>query len=192
MQDKFNLKFYSSVKKIIGVPIKLVFNPEVIGLENIPDKPYILVGNHKSILDIPLLITYIKDDIHFMAKKELFEIKVIKNIFRRMGAFPIDRTKFDLDALRTSLNILNGGNVLGIFPEGTRNKTENILLPFKSGAAKIARKTKSLIVPFGICGEYKFRSKICLNIGKSINISDLDLEDENKYLEDRVKELILK
>ena len=191
MNNKFNFKFYSSVKKIISCQVKLFLNPIVNGLENIPIKPYILVGNHKSLLDIPLLVTYIDDDIHFMAKKELFNFRLFKTILMNLGAFPVDRTKTDIDAIKTSLKILNEGDVLGIFPEGTRNKTDKILLPFKNGAIKLSHKTNVPIVPFGISGSYGFRSKIGLNIGKSINFNTFSVDDENKYLEEKVKELIL-
>ena len=54
MSNKYNIKFYNNIKKILNVPIKLLFNVEVTGIENIPSKPYILAGNHKSLFDIPL------------------------------------------------------------------------------------------------------------------------------------------
>ena len=76
MQEKFDIKFYNNVRKIISRPFKLYFNPNINGLENIPDKPYILAGNHTSLMDIPFLIVALKDDIHFMAKKELFSNKI--------------------------------------------------------------------------------------------------------------------
>ena len=190
--DKFNLKFYNKIKNMINLPMKLIFNTKVIGTENLPKKPYILIGNHKSIWDVPLLVSNINDDIHFMAKKELFDITILKNIIEKMGAFPINRDVADIKALRKTLCLLKEGSTIGMFPEGTRNKTSNILLPFKCGAIKIAKKTNSLIVPFGISGKYKFRSKLVLNIGKPIDISFIKEYDENKYIEDRVKELILK
>ena len=190
MKDKYNVRFYSSMKKILEGPIKLMFNPEVNGIENLPKKPYILAGNHKSMLDIPLLISSIPDEIHFMAKKELFSIFFFKNILYKMGAFPVDREKADLNAIKKALKVLKDNEVLGIFPEGTRNKTNEILLPFKKGVTSIAAKTDSLIVPFGISGEYK-KNKIKLNIGEPINIKEVN-ESSGEYLEDKVKKLILK
>lgn len=191
MENKYNIKFYNSIKKILRRPIKLLFNAKVNGLENIPDSPYILAGNHKSLFDIPLLITNIPNEIHFMAKKELFELIILKDIFSKMGAFPVDRDKADIKAIKESFRILRNNEVLGIFPEGTRNKTDEIILPFKDGVASIASKTNSLIIPFGISGEYK-RNKITLNIGEPININEIEKEKQNEYLESKVKELILR
>ena len=192
MQEKFDIKFYNNVRKIISRPFKLYFNPNINGLENIPDKPYILAGNHTSLMDIPFLIVALKDDIHFMAKKELFSNKIVNYVFSRMGAFTIDRNITDLKALKESLFVLRNNQVLGVFPEGTRNKTDDLILPFKSGVSNISIKTNSLIVPFGINGKYKFRSGIKLNIGKTINIKNIEKEEQTKYIEEQVKKLILK
>lgn len=191
MNNKYNIKFYNSIKKILKVPVKLFFNPKIEGLQNIPDKPYILAGNHKSMFDVILLISAIPDEIHFMAKKELFKKKILNNIFIKMGAFPVDREKADITAIKTSLKLLKNGEVLGIFPEGTRNNTNEILLPFKDGVGTIANKTASVIVPFGINGKYK-RNKIKLSIGEPININEIEKEKQTKYIEDKVKQLILK
>lgn len=192
MESKYNIEFYSGVKKFLNIPMKLFFKPTIEGIENLPDKPYILAGNHKSLFDIPFLITSIPDEIHFMAKKELFKFKLLRKIFLKMGSFPVDREKVDIRAIKESLKILKSDEILGIFPEGTRNKTNNIILPFKDGVTSIANKTNSLIVPFGISGEYKLGNKIYLNIGKPIDIKFLNNEEQKEYLEKKVKELILK
>lgn len=190
MEDKYNIKFYSTIKKLLEVPVKLFFNPDINGLDNIPDKPYILAGNHKSLWDIPLLITSVPDEIHFMAKKELFDIFILRWMCDMMGAISVDRSKVDLKAIKGALHILKNEEVLGIFPEGTRNKTSKVLLPFKSGVTSIANRTNSLVVPFGIVGEYK-KNKIKLNIGEPINIKEIS-QKETQYIERKVKELILK
>lgn len=189
--DKYSIKFYKSIKKILKSPFKLIFKHKIEGLDNIPNKPYILAGNHKNMLDIVLLITNIPDEIHFMGKKELFKLKILRGIFNKMGAFPVDRENVDIKAIKTSLKLLKDGEVLGIFPEGTRNKTDNIILPFKEGVSTIASKTNCLIVPFGISGEFK-RGKLKLNIGEPIDIRKINKENQTKYLEEKVKELILK
>ena len=127
-----------------------------------------------------------------MAKRELFNNIIIKDILYKMGAFPISRDAIDIDAIKKSLSLLRSGNVLCIFPEGTRNKTDEVLLPFKSGIEKIALKTNSLIIPFGISGNYGIRSNIKINIGSPIDVTKLDIHNQNNFLEDKVKELILK
>lgn len=192
MKKEFDIKFYNNVKRILKGPFKLVFNPKVIGIENIPNKPYILAGNHKSFLDIPFLIVSLPDDIHFMAKSELFDSRILNYVFSKMGSFPINRDEFDLNAIKKALKILKSENVLGMFPEGTRNKTDDIILPFKNGVSTLAVKTNSLIVPFGISGEYQFRKNLRLNIGEPIDINNIEKENQNEYIEEKVKQLILK
>lgn len=109
-----------------------------------------------------------------------------------MGAFPMDRKSVDLRSLKESLFILKNKQVLGIFPEGTRNKTNDLMLPFKPGVSNLSIKTNSLIVPFGINGKYKFRSRIKLNIGKPIDIKNIEKSEQTSYIEEQVKKLILK
>lgn len=190
--DKYDIKFYNGVKKILGVPLKLFFDVKVSGLENIPAENYILAGNHKSMWDVILLANSIPTNIRFMGKKELFNNPILESFFSKAGAFPVDRDNIDINAIKTSLKLLKEGYTIGVFPEGTRNKTKAITLPFKEGVTRIAAKTKKVIVPFGIDGEYKLGKRINLNIGKPIDMITIDKEEQIEYLEEKVKELILK
>ena len=98
--------------------------------------------------------------------------------------------KKDPHATEEALKVLNNGWALGLFPEGTRNKTKEFLLPFKFGAVSMAKKTNATIVPFGITGDYKFRSKnLTIRFGKPYKIKQ-DLETENKKLESIVGSLM--
>lgn len=81
MEDKLNIKFYNNVKRIITKPFKLVFNPKINYVTHLPEKPYILVGNHKSIWDIPLVAISTDDNIHFMAKKRFLIINYFVKYF---------------------------------------------------------------------------------------------------------------
>ena len=190
--DKYNIKFYNGVKKVVGVPLKLFFDVRVNGLENIPEENYILAGNHKSMWDIILLATSIPTNIRFMAKKELFNNWVTESFFSKAGAFPVDRDNIDIIAIKTALRLLKEGYTIGVFPEGTRNKTKALTLPFKEGVTRIATKTKKVIVPFGIDGDYKLGKTVNLNIGEPIDMSLIDKENQTQYLEEKVKELILR
>ena len=190
--DKYNIKFYNGVKKVVGVPLKLFFDVKVNGLENIPEENYILAGNHKSMWDVILLATSIPTNIRFMAKKELFNSQITESFFSKAGAFPVDRDNIDINAIKIALRLLKEGETIGVFPEGTRNKTKALTLPFKEGVTRIATKTKKVIVPFGIDGDYKLGQKINLNIGEPIDMSVIDKEYQTEYLEEKVKELILR
>ena len=168
-----------------------VYKPKIEGIENLEcDTNFILAGNHKSLLDVPLLAISVEQNVRFMGKKELFENNVTNYLFTKLGAFPVDREGIDIKAIKTAIRVLKDEEILGIFPEGTRNKSNEILLPFKEGTTRIAIKTKKPIIPFGISGKYKIGGGITIKFGEAIDFNTIKVEDENEYLRDKVKELI--
>lgn len=181
---------YRILKPILGTIFKIYYNPQIIGKENIPKEGSILVvGNHKHLFDQCLAIVATKRPIHYMAKKEYFDGKMAW-FFKMVGCIPVDRSQKDSNATNAALEVLNEGLALGLFPEGTRNKTDKFLLPFKFGAVSMAKKTDSYLVPFGITGDYKFRSKnLTVRFGKPFKATD-DLEESNKRLEEEVGRLM--
>ena len=181
---------YSFFKTILVPIFKFWYRPTIIGKENIPkDGPILIVGNHKHLYDQCLAIIATKRPIHYMAKKEYFDGRHAW-FFKLVGCIPVDRSKKDNNATSLALEVLKNGYALGLFPEGTRNKTDQFLLPFKYGAVSMAHKTDSLIVPFGITGDYKFRSKnLTIRFGKPFKVDD-DLEKANKKLEKEVEKLM--
>lgn len=125
-----------------------------------------------------------------MAKKELFESKFTNFFFRNMCCIPVNRSIHDKDAKNEAVEVLKNNEVLGIFPEGTVNKTNEIVLPFKYGAVSFAKKTNAYIVPFAITGKYKiFRRSIKITYGKPYKVKQ-DLEVENNRLMNTVKRMI--
>lgn len=146
---------YRILRPIINILIKIVFRPTYIGKEYIPKKgKIVLAGNHTNNLDCLLLISSTKRTIHFLAKDEL--TKGIKKIlFNNMGIIPVNRRIHDKNALSKAIDTLNKDKVIGIFPEGTINKTKDIIMPFKIGAVKMANDTNTPIIPFIITGKYK-------------------------------------
>lgn len=187
---KNNMRGFRFLRFILAPIFKLYYNPTIIGKENIPKEGSILiVGNHKHLMDQCLAIISTKRVIHYMAKKEYFDGKFAW-FFKLAGCIPVDRSKKDENAKNSGLEVLRNGEVLGLFPEGTRNRTENFLLPFKFGAVSMANKTDSYLVPFGITGDYKFRSKnLTIRFGKPFKACD-DLEKANKKLEEEVAKLM--
>jgi len=188
--NKDKMYIYKILKPILSPIFKLYYNPTIIGKENIPNSGSILiVGNHKHLYDQCLAIISTKRPIHYMAKKEYFDGKMAW-FFKSVGCIPVDRSKKDTNATSSALDVLNNGFALGLFPEGTRNRTDKKLLSFKFGAVSMAKKTNSYIVPFGISGDYKFRSKnLTITFGKPYKIKE-NLEKENKKLENKVSKLI--
>ena len=165
------------IAKAIGKPIfYLLLRPTVEGKENIKsEEGYVLAGNHTKWLDPLLLIGTNKRKIHFLAKIELFH-GIIGFIVKHMGCIPVDRKKHDKDALINAKEELKKNEVIGIFPEGTINKTDDVTMPFKIGAVKMAKDTNKKIVPFTITGKYKiFRKSIKITYLSPIEITG-DLE----------------
>ena len=175
-----NKLFYKMVKPITSFLFKILFRPTIKGIDNIPnDASCVLAGNHTKWLDPIMLVAISKRQVHFLAKKSLFK-GPIGLIVKGMGAIPVDRSIHDKNALNNAINELNNNCVIGVFPEGTINKGNNLTLPFKIGAVKMAHDTNSYLVPFIITGKYKlFRKKITVEFLPKRKISsNLTLENE--------------
>ena len=188
---KRNLVMYYVIKPLLLLVAKIIFNPKIIGKENIPkSEGCVIACNHIHAIDPAILIYSTRRIVHFMAKKELFD-GVMKYFYLSFGTIPVDRDKKNPLALALAEEFLKNDEVIGIFPEGTRNKEIDGLLPFKFGAVKIASVTKKKIVPCVITGNYKvFKSNLKVRYGKPIDISDMDLEDANELLRNTMLELL--
>ena len=177
---------------ILGPFFKWYYNPTIIGKENIPkDGAILIVGNHKHLYDQCLSIISTKRFIKYMAKREYFDNKKTRWFFKAVGCISVDRSVHDGKAKGEAIETLKNGGAIGLFPEGTRNKTQEFLLPFKFGAVSMAKKTDAYLVPFGITGDYVFRSKnLVLKYGKPFKVTDMELEEANNLLYETVKKLM--
>ena len=141
---------YSFAKAIFLFIFKYLCRWKVEGACNVPKKgPAIILANHVSYWDAVVLAVATPRRIYFMGHSGLFKIPIFAQIIKSLGAFPVDREKSDRAALRAAMEILNRGDVLGIFPEGTRIR-DGSLGKFKMGAAMIAAKTNAPLVPFAL------------------------------------------
>ena len=175
---------YTIVRPIVTILFKILYRPKYIGKNNIPSKGRIvLVSNHKHNFDSVYLLSSTKRNIHFLAKIELFR-GFKKIIFNNMGLIPVDRQFKTTDPLSAAYKYLNDDKVVGIFPEGTCNKTNNTILPFKRGAIKMSNVTHSYIVPTIIKGDYKLFSKnLVIKFLEPIYIEKDNIDDSIKELE---------
>lgn len=176
-------------KMLYMARLKLIYRIEIHGLENIPkDNKYLVCPNHLSTLDPPMIAAVMPRSVAFMAKKELFEIPLLRWWLDWMGAFAVDRENLSPSTVKTVEAIYDSKWVLGIFPQGTRGVPGEIKGVTK-GFAGLARLTKCDILPVGIIGSQEakwipFSGKIIINIGKIIPY-EKDLESvKNKWIEE--------
>ena len=162
---------YRVGKVICYLYFKLVHRLTVEGKEHFPKKNGVLLcSNHLSYLDPPLLGVASPRKIRFMAKSELFSIPLFNSLITTLGAFPVKRGLSDKQALRSGIEILNNGEVMGIFPEGTRSKTGK-LGPGLAGAGFFALRSNAVVVPCLIAGSYRPFKKVKVIFGKPIDFS---------------------
>lgn len=168
----------------------IIYRRKVHGDQQLPkDIPIIVCSNHASMVDPVFLALSVDRPLHFMAKKELFTIKILGPIFRKLGAFPVDRGGVDITSFKQALRILKENKVLGIFPEGTREQ-EGRRQNFKDGVATIAVRTNAIIIPVRIDASYKLFSKVDVYIRDAIDPKDfpdgLTKEQLSKEIMDQV------
>lgn len=194
-------KAYDKLRPIGVSFIKTQYKVEYVGLENVPDEGgFILAANHISALDPVYIAVGVKNrQIHYMGKKELFENPFTNWLFTKANAFPIARGKADSEALNYAIRDVKEGNVLGIFPEGTRSKDGKIGRA-KSGVALIAKEAKADVLPVAFCSTDNFKkgTKLTVRFGKMIPFSELNLGEDSqredlktaaKYIMDKITAL---
>ena len=180
---------YKFLLAIVSVLIKIIYRVKVNGIENLKDdKPFIMSANHVHIFDPVILATLTKKQIFFLAKKELFSKKFLAKFFTKLGVIPIDRENTDFKAIKSCFRVIKSGNILGIFPEGTRVKTIDIK-NMKKGVALIALKNKVNILPIHIEGTYKIFSKITVDIYPMIEINNFENMEDSEAIDKLTEEL---
>lgn len=183
---------YSFVKSIARLFYRTWFRVSASGIEHIPPNgPVIVCCNHISLWDPPTLGTPLPRKIRYMAKAELFAIPVFGWFVKQLGAFPVKRGGVSKESIRLSIDLLKNGEMIGIFPEGTRNRSGGEAA--KRGAAHLALKSGAVVVPAAIIGSYKPFSKVKLLIGKPVDLSEFAAESSSEAQEkatDKIMEAI--
>jgi len=146
-----NYRFYDFAKFVVGTMARTFWRARVFGTGNVPaGGPLIVACNHVSYFDPPLLGSLCPRRIRYMAKKELFAMPVLGPVIRALGAYPVDRHGSATAAIKRSLQVLESGGAVGIFPEGTRNPKGLVTPQF--GAALLAALAQAPVVPACVCG----------------------------------------
>lgn len=190
---KENKKLYKFLKSIYSKLLKILYKPTAYGVKNIPEEgPIIFVGNHRHAFDPIVVMTHTNRIVHYMAKESLFK-GIHGKIFENMGLIKVYRNKSNPMAVTEAEEILQKGGSVGIFPEGTRNRTSQELLKFRHGAVAIAKETNSKIIPFAIRGKYRlFRKGLTIEFGKPIDVSQMEIEEANDYIRNEVLNILRK
>ena len=189
MSKEKDTLFYKIIRPIALLVFKVLYRPTIIGKENIPKKEGIVIaGKHKHNFDCAMIMCGTRRNVHFLAKEELFKGK-FGWFFKAMGLIPVKRKTHDGKALPAAIAYLEKNKVIGIFPEGTHNKSNDVILPFKIGAVKMAHDAKCKIVPFVIKGQYKkFHKGPRIYFFEPIEIKTDNLDEANKMLMDFISD----
>lgn len=138
--------------RTVGPAIERFMRPVVEGTGHVPGAgPVILAANHRSNLDIVLLGATSPRPVNFLGKRELAEQPLLGPLLVQLGMVPVDRGRGDRDALGQIAAVLRSGEIVGIFPEGTRSP-DGALHRFRSGAARLAAQAQAPVVPVGFVG----------------------------------------
>jgi 1-acyl-sn-glycerol-3-phosphate acyltransferase len=146
-----NFGFYDFAGFTVRTIARVLWRARVFGTKNVPASGALIIAcNHISYLDPPILGSLCPRRISYMAKKELFEIPVLGPVIRGLGAYAVDRHGSATAAIKRSLNVLESGGAIGIFPEGTRNPTGTIAP--QTGVALLAALARAPVVPACVHG----------------------------------------
>ena len=185
---------YRVMRTVFSPIFRILFRPRIIGAQNIPqDGAAVIAGNHKHALDPILIDISTKRVVRTLAKKELHDGR-FGFIFRGVGTIPVDlHAASNHSALESAIIALNDGELVNVSPEAKRNYTNELLLPFKFGAAAMSARTGAKIVPYAITGEYKVfsRHRVTVIFGKPIQAQG-DITAATKQLYSSVAGLLRK
>lgn len=181
---------YTALRPIAAALFRLVFLPKFEGIENIPKTGAVIIaGNHRRSVDCFMLFSATSRCIHFLAKAEIFK-GPFKYFFSGAGLIPVHRQTKDRAALDAAIDYLNMGCAVGLFPEGKVNHTDEIILPLKFGAIKMAHDTGAPIIPFTITGKYLPFARPRIVYHEPFYVSGDDLPKENERLREHIGRLL--
>ncbi|MCR8846961.1 1-acyl-sn-glycerol-3-phosphate acyltransferase [Rossellomorea sp. SC111] len=183
------MNLYTFARGLVKSILSPLYRIEVKGLEHFPkDGGVLLCANHIDNLDPPVVGISAPRPVSFMAKEELFNLPVLGKLLPDLRAFPVKRGMSDREALRKGLKVLKQGDVLGLFPEGTRSKTGQIGKGL-AGAGFFALRSEAYVVPCAIIGPYKPFRKLKVVFGAPI---PMDSIREERLNAEKTTEIIMK
>ncbi|MBQ7670884.1 MAG: 1-acyl-sn-glycerol-3-phosphate acyltransferase [Clostridia bacterium] len=187
--------FYRVAKFICAPFVRLIFRVKITGKENFPKEGgYLVCPNHTSLADVVVLAASFKRLLMFMAKKELFKSKIFGWLIRKLGAFPVDRGGADVGAIKNAISLIEQGQLVNIFPQGTRRSgVDPSTTRIKSGVGMIACHTKCGVIPVFIKAKDNHLKAFRRNeliIGKPIEYEEFGFSGDGKEDYDRAARMI--
>lgn len=175
-------KFYRTMKRLFGKLFKMLFRVKIVNPEKeLEGVPFVVCCNHTSLFDVCVISLSMKNQVRYMAKKEAFRVPLLSQFMKSMGAFPVDRRAGDVGAVKKSIEILEGGECLGVFPQGTRQPGVHPKdATIKNGIGMFASKANVGILPVCIKtkkNKLKFFRKTEFIIGDYIPPEELQFEE---------------
>lgn len=163
---------------------------KTVGEANIPTEGALIVApNHVSHLDPPIVAcAQNRRQLTFMAKEDLFRVKILGPVIRSLGAFPVRRGESDTESIRKAIGLLEEGRAVLVFPEGTRGDGVSIQ-PINRGVAMLAKRTGAQVMPVGIVGTHRVlprgqarlkRSRMTVSFGKPFRYQDIAVHPTEK------------
>ena len=184
--------------RVLVLPTFFLLRPcRYYGNRKVKDGAYIYVSNHYGLMDPAYVAATTWEGIHFVGKKEIFESKILGGIARKAKAISVNRDGNDVRGLLDCFKCLKNGDKICIYPEGTRNKTDQELLPFHHGAAIMSIKCKTPIIPIVIYSKPKFFRRTDILIGEPFELteyynkklSDEEMAQADEYLRQHMLEM---
>ncbi len=188
--------FYYLGRFIAWVYLRIFYRVKVHGIGNVPGrKPFIICSNHINWMDPLTIGTSVPAAyrIHFMAKNEIFSNFIVSFLLSKVGAFPVKRENADYVAIKKAYQLLKEGQVLGLFPEGSRSKSGELQKAY-NGAALIAVRSGVPVVPVAIVGPYQLFKPVHIYIGTPFVLPPLVYEnkEEKKSQLEEMSSIIMK
>ncbi len=141
---------YTTTKLTLGTFLRIMFRPRYLDRDKIPvEGPLIIAANHLSHIDPAFIMTATKRPVSYLSKKEHFDSRLRRLIFKQVGVIPVDREAGGIEGLKEAIKILKNDGAIGIFPEGTRSK-DGKMGQGKTGVARLAAMTGAAVVPVAI------------------------------------------
>ncbi|MCZ2259476.1 lysophospholipid acyltransferase family protein [Sporosarcina sp. G11-34] len=189
------MNLYPLGKFLVSTIFYPLYRVKVIGKENFPKEGGVLLcANHIDNFDPPVVGMTCPRTVRFMAKEELFKLPILKSVLPSVQAYPVKRGMSDREAFRNTLKILKGGEVVGLFPEGTRSTTGELGKGL-AGAGFFALKGNAVVMPCAIIGPYKPFRRLKVVYGKPMDLSEqreqrVSSEEVTALIMDEIQKLI--